>query len=45
MVRFRFGPFWSRISSRDLGKLRGMLRCLIEGFLGNELSVLVRVEM
>lgn len=33
------------MSSGDLGRLRGMLHCLIEGFLGNELSVLVRVEM
>ena len=30
MVRFRFGPFWGRMSSGDLGRLRGMLHCLIE---------------
>ena len=45
MVRSRFGPFWSRMSSGDLGRPGGMLQCLIEGFLGNELSVLIRVEI
>jgi hypothetical protein len=38
-------PFLGSHVEWDLGRLRGMLHCLIEGFLGNELSVLVRVEM
>ena len=33
------------MSSGDLGRFRGVLHCLIEGFLGKELSVLVRIEM